>query len=93
MGTPMKLEEIDAEIAKLQEMRASALKVAEEKRARENFEEICKLVPTLVETLHRLHELGYSAPKLAAALTDDRGKYNPGLFIKRPRSPAMLHAD
>lgn len=89
----MGLEEIDAKIAELQALRLDALKAEEEKRARENFEEIGELVSKLIETLHRLHELGYSAPKLTAALTDERGKWNPGLFIKRPRSPSMLRSD
>jgi hypothetical protein len=93
MKAPMELEEIDKKIAELQALRDDALKAAEEKRARENFEEITELVPRLVEILHKLHTLGYSAPKLTTALTDDRGKYNPGLFIKRPRSPAMLHSE
>lgn len=86
----MELDEIDAKIAELQAARADAVKRDEEKQLQSRYEEVCELVPRLIETLHRLHELGYRAPALTKAFTDGDGRYSPSSFVRRPKSTVML---
>jgi len=52
-----------------------------------HMEEAVKLYPELVEILRRVDEIKYMPPRLDKALRDDTGKFNPGMYIKRPRGP------
>lgn len=81
----MDLTEIDAKIAELQALRAKAESEAAERKAKEDLAEATELLGTLAAQLHRLMELRYLPPRLKDALTDNQGKFNPGVYIKRPR--------
>lgn len=84
----MDLKEIDAKIAELTAAREKAAREEEEKRARKEYEEAVSLYPELIAILRRLDETGYMPPRLDKALRDESGKFNPGMYIKRPRAPA-----
>ena len=83
----MKLEDIDAEIARLKSLREEAEKQAELAKVQKNYDEAVELTAKLVETLWRLNDLGYMPPRLAAALTDGNSKFNPGMYVKKPKAP------
>ncbi|WP_454287296.1 hypothetical protein [Rhizobium arsenicireducens] len=87
----MKVEDIDRQIAELQELRALAAKEAEEKKIQQNFEEALEIYPRLIADIRRLDVIGYMPPRLAEALRDGSGKFNPGMYIKRPRPPVKPH--
>lgn len=82
----MDLKEIDAKIAELEALKAEAIKREEEKKLQANYDEAVILFPELVATLRRLDEIGYLPPRLAKVLTDESGKVNPGMYLKRPRA-------
>lgn len=84
----MALDEIDAEIARLQGLRGEAERQAELAKVQVNYNEAVQLTTTLVDTLRRLAELGYMPPKLMQALSDQQGKFNPGMYIKKPKAPS-----
>lgn len=83
----MKLSEIDAQIAKLQEQRVKALAEQREAELAKNFDEAREIIANLAPTLQKLFDLGYCPPRLKEALTDSQGKFNPGMYIKRPKAP------
>lgn len=83
----MKLEDIDAEIARLNALRADAEKRAVLEKAQKSYDEAVDLTAKLVETLWRLDELGYMPPRLQSALSDVGGKFNPGMYVKKPKAP------
>lgn len=83
----MDVKQIDAEIAKLQNLRLKAEAEERAKALEANFEEAKKILGDLVPTLNRLQELGYMPPRLLTALSDGTGKWNPGMYIKRPKAP------
>jgi hypothetical protein len=82
----MKLTEIDREIEKLSKLREQALQEAEEEKLREATLEAREILGRLVDDLRRVEELGFTPPRLKDALTDANGKYNPGLYVKRPKN-------
>lgn len=81
------IDEIDKQIAELQARREEALRRRLEEERRAAFEEARDMIGRLPEMLTRLHELGYCPRRLEEALTDGKGKFNPGMYLKRPRSP------
>lgn len=83
----MDVKEIDAKIAELQAMKAKAEEDQKEKEAQMKFDEAVEIYARLIEDIRRLDVLGYTPPRLAKALTDETGKFNPGMYIKRPRAP------
>lgn len=82
----MDLSEIDAKIAELQALRERAAEEARVQEAREQHAEATEILTNLAPNLTKLYEWGYLPPKLETALTDSTGKWNPGMFIKRPRA-------
>jgi hypothetical protein len=78
------LAEIDKEIARLQALRVEAERQDAERKAKEHHAEAVKVIDRMIEDIRRLHEIGYLPPKLQAALTDGQGKFNPGMYVKRP---------
>ncbi|WP_162245270.1 hypothetical protein [Rhizobium sp. Leaf383] len=87
----MNLNEIEAKIAELEAMKLEVLQRDEEKKAQEKFDEAVTLVPELVSLVRRLDELGYLPQRLVKALTDEHGKVNPGMYLKRPRAIVRPH--
>ena len=83
----MDVKEIDAEIQRLQAMKAEAMKAEEEKKAVERFEEAKTVLARLAKDCQRIYELGYCPPRILEALKDGNGKFNPGMYIKRPKGP------
>lgn len=83
----MKLSEIDAKIAELQKQREKALAEEREAEMAKNFDEAREIISNLAPTLQKLYDLGYCPPRLKEALSDSTGKFNPGMYIKRPKSP------
>lgn len=83
----MDVTEIDKQIAELQRQREEALRLEEEKNRIDGLLEGREILGSLVDALRRLDELEMVPPRLAEALKDDRGKFNPGLYIKRPKLP------
>ncbi|RWB08738.1 MAG: hypothetical protein EOQ39_19005 [Mesorhizobium sp.] len=83
----MKLSEIDAKIAELQSQRAKALAEEREAEMAKNFDEAREIITNLAPTLQKLFDMGYCPPRLKEALTDATGKFNPGMYIKRPKGP------
>ncbi len=86
----MDLQKIDEEMARLAELREKALAEEQEKLRVANLQEARDLTGQLVDILKRLGELGTVPPRLQEALRDEKGKFNPGLYIKRP---PLLHRD
>jgi hypothetical protein len=84
----MELSKIDEEIHRLQKLREAAEKEALEEKQRENLLEAREVIGRLVDDLRRVEELGFTPPRLKEALKDAHGKYNPGLYVKRPKAPA-----
>jgi len=82
----MELSEIDAKIAELEKLKLEALAREEEKRAQADYDEAVQLVPQLITTIRRLSELGYLPVRIKDVVTDESGKVNPGMYIKRPRA-------
>lgn len=83
----MKLDEIDKKIAELQSLRAKAQAEEREAELAKNFDEAREIITGLAGTLQKLYDLGYCPPRLKDALTDATGKFNPGMYIKRPKGP------
>lgn len=84
----MKVSDIDAKITELQKKREIALQEEEEQKKREHLTEARETLGRLVNDLRRLNDIGYLPPRLREALTDEHGKVNPGLYVKRPRAPS-----
>lgn len=84
----MELKEIDREIERLTKLRAEAEKREAERRVIENHKEAVEIYDRLLKDLRRLDELNYLPPKIQAALTDASGKFNPGMYVKRPKAPS-----
>lgn len=82
----MKLNEIDQKIAELQRLRSEAEREEREQAAAAALEEARTLIGELVANVQRLNEIGYLPPRLAEALSDSTGKFNPGMYIKRPKT-------
>ena len=83
----MELSEIEKEIARLEKLKLDALKAEEEKKAQEHFEEARDILGRLAKDCQRVYELGYCPPRILEALKDANGKFNPGMYIKRPKAP------
>lgn len=83
----MELKEIEKEIARLEALKQEALKQEEEKQLQARFEEAREILGRLVEDCQKIYELGYCPPRLLEALKDGNGKFNPGMYIKRPKAP------
>lgn len=81
----MKLTEIDVELERLQALRDAAVKEAEEEKKREGATEAREILGRLVTDLDRLNELGYVPPRIMSALSNAKGIFSPGLYIKRPK--------
>ena len=81
----MEISDIDAEIERLTKLREQAQKEEEERKKLAGLEEARDILGNVVNELRRLDELGYIPPRLEKALTDEKGKFNPGLYIKRPK--------
>mgnify|MGYP001057568209 FL=1 len=79
--------EIDAEIERLRLAREQALEEEAKKMVFENHREATEIIDRLVADIRRLKELNYLPPRLAQALSDATGKFNPGMYIKRPKPP------
>lgn len=79
------LTEIDIQIAALQKKRQDILFEETRKEAEKNFNTASVIIQRLIEDLHRLNDLGYVPKVLLEPLTDRRGTFNPGMFIKKPR--------
>lgn len=79
------LKEIDAEIAKLQALRQKAEAEEIEAAREENVKEARVILARLTEDLHRLEQIGFVPPRILSALSNEAGKFSPGLYIKRPR--------
>jgi len=82
----MELIEIDQKIAELQQLRSEAELREREKLAAQALDEARTLIGELVTNVQRLHDLGHLPPRLVEALTDGTGKFNPGMYIKRPKT-------
>jgi hypothetical protein len=87
----MELAEIDAKIAELEALKAKALAAEKEKEDQARYDEAVVLFPELIAIVRRLHEIGYLPPRLAKVLTDETGKVNPGMYLKRPRAVIRQH--
>ena len=85
------VDEIERKIAELQAEKQKLLEAEREKKSREHWEEANAIIAKMVDDLRRLGEIGYVPPKLAAALTTGKGKYNPGQYVKRFKAP-LKHA-
>jgi len=79
------VEEIDKEIERLQQERQKALEEEARRRVFENHREASEILERLVNDVRRLHELGYLPPRLLNALSDSSGKFNPGMYVKKPK--------
>lgn len=80
------LAEIELEIDRLRQLAVEVSAKEAEIQKQEGLKEAHELTGKLTEILHRLDELGYVPPALFRALSRE-GKFNPGMFIKRPRLP------
>lgn len=89
----MDIKKIDEEIARLNALKAEALKVEEEKMLQERFEEAKDILGRMAQDCQRIYELGYCPPRILEALKDGNGKFNPGMYIKRPRGPREAKYD
>lgn len=85
------VDDIDKKIAELQAEKMRLVEAEREKKSREHWEEANVIIARLVDDLRRLGEIGYVPPKLGAALTTSKGKYNPGQYVKRFKAP-LKHA-
>ena len=83
----LSVADIDKEIARLEELKKEAARLEAAARHQENFQKAVDVLGRLVDDLRFLEETGYLPPKLNSALTDGSGKFNPGMYIKRPRNP------
>jgi predicted nucleic acid-binding Zn-ribbon protein len=83
----LSLSEIDAEIERLNSMRTAAEWREHQAAMVRNHSEAVEVTDRLVADIRKLEELGYLPPKLKAALTDQNDKFNPGMYIKRPKAP------
>lgn len=81
----MDLKEIDKKIAELQKLRVEAEKQAEQERLQKEHQEAVDIITRLLDDVRRLAEIGYLPPRLMTALSDNTGKFNPGMYIKRPK--------
>lgn len=81
------LEDIDRELAELKRQRAEIERKAEWEQVSLNHLEAVEIYGRLLTDLRRLEEINHLPPKILEALTDGKGKFNPGLYIKRPKAP------
>lgn len=83
------VDEIDKEIERLQQARLKALQEEEKRKVIENHREAVEIYDRLIKDLRRLEELNYMPPRLQSALTDSSGKFNPGMYVKKPKAPSV----
>lgn len=83
----MDVIQIDKEIERLQALREQTLRAEEELARRQGLVEARDIIARVVDDLRRVEELGYLPPRLREALTDEKQKFNPGMYIKRPKLP------
>jgi predicted nucleic acid-binding Zn-ribbon protein len=83
----LSLSEIDAEIERLNSMRHAAEWREHQAAMVRNHAEAVEVTDRLVADIRKLEDLGYLPPKLKAALTDQNDKFNPGMYIKKPKAP------
>ena len=83
-----KVEDIDAEIARLQAERIEAVGREEQRKRYKHYTEASELLDRVIADMLRLEEIGYLPPKLAESLVNNEGKFAPGKFIKKGRAPA-----
>ena len=83
----MSVEQIDKEIARLNALRADAEKAEALRLQRENYSVACEITDRLVNDVRELHRIGYLPPRLKDALSDQNGKFNPGMYVKKPKQP------
>lgn len=85
------VSEIDAEILRLQQIRIDVEKKEQEELRLKNFEKASAMLEGLRDMVIELQEMGYLPPRIDEALTDQKGKFNPGMYIKKPRAPRGDH--
>ncbi len=89
----MDLKEIEAKIAELEGLKAQAMEAEKAKEDQARYDEAVVLYPELIAIVRRLHEIGYLPIRLAKVLTDENGKVNPGMYLKRPRAVLRQHGE
>lgn len=86
----MTVADIDREIERLATLRREAEWRDHQAALVKNHGEAVEITDRLITDIRRLEELGFLPPKLKVALTDQNDKFNPGMYIKRPKAPRPL---